>query len=46
MHGFPSQLLTGLTVATVLSTIGSEFGKSNEIAWLGESFLLECLDSR
>jgi len=32
--------LDGTIVATVLSTIGSEFGKSNEIAWLGTSYLL------
>merc|ERR1711939_64362 len=32
--------LDGTIVATVLSTIGSEFGRSNEIAWLGTSYLL------
>ncbi|KAL7006572.1 hypothetical protein EMMF5_003738 [Cystobasidiomycetes sp. EMM_F5] len=34
--------LDGTIVATVLSTIGSEFGRSNEIAWLGSSYLLTC----
>lgn len=32
--------LDGTIVATILGTIGSEFGKSNSIAWLGTSYLL------
>ncbi|KAM0787409.1 hypothetical protein ACM66B_003493 [Microbotryomycetes sp. NB124-2] len=32
--------LDGTIVATILSVIGSEFGVSNSIAWLGTSYLL------
>lgn len=32
--------LDSTIVATVLSTIGSEFHRSNEVSWIGTSFLL------
>lgn len=32
--------LDGTVVATIMSTVGSEFSVSKEIGWLGTSYLL------